>query len=249
MELLQRMTHRSHKQMNRLVRKIHHLPRHSTKHESSAETNVHVGSGEYVMDIAIGTPSLTFPAIIDTGSDLIWTQCKPCGRCFSQPTLIFDPSTSSTYKRLPCTAKLCKALPYYKSKGPIQSTPLLKNPIFPFYYYLSLLGITVGTTKLDIPSSTFALNSNGTGGMIIDSSTSITYLEMSGYNAVKRADLALPESNYFIHDSDTDLFCLTVMGSSGGMSILGSMQQENFKIIYDTNKSKLSFIPTQCDQL
>lgn len=79
MELLQRMTHRSHKQMNRLVRKIHHLARHSTKHESSAETNVDVGSGEYVMDIAIGTPSLTFPAIIDTGSDLIWTQCKPCG--------------------------------------------------------------------------------------------------------------------------------------------------------------------------
>ncbi|KAF3338413.1 aspartic proteinase nepenthesin-2 [Carex littledalei] len=392
MELLQRMTHRSHKRMNRLVRKTHHPPRHSTKHESSAETNVHVGSGEYVMDIAIGTPSLTFPAIIDTGSDLIWTQCKPCGRCFSQPTPIFDPSTSSTYKRLPCTAELCKALPYYKcglnnascqyqyvygdgsfthgnlssetftlgskkfnniafgcgnlnsdgfaessglvglgrskyslvsqlkfkafsycfasldkqkqspmlfgslcylnasvAKGPAQTTPLLKNPIFPFYYYLSLLGITVGTTKLDIPSSTFALNSNGTGGMLIDSGTSITYLEQTGYDAVKRhfisqmrlpvadgkdigfdlcfasrskpsfalpkfilhfdgADLALPENNYFIHDSDTGLFCLTVMGSSGGMSILGSMQQENFKIIYDTKKSKLSFIPTQCDQ-
>lgn len=71
------------------------------------------------------------------------------------------------------------------AKGPIQSTLLLKNPIFPFYYFLSLLGITVGTTKLDIPSSTFALNSNGTGGMIIDSGTSTTYLEMSGYNAVK----------------------------------------------------------------
>lgn len=391
-ELLQRMTRRSHQRMTRLVRKTHNLPKHNTKHGSSTETDVHVGSGEFVTDIAIGTPSLSFPAIIDTGSDLIWTQCKPCARCFSQPTTIFDPSTSSTYKRLPCTAKLCKALPAYKcsskdtsclyeyiygdnsftignlssetfilgskkahkiafgcgnrnsdgfsgssglvglgrsklslisqlkfkefsyclssldekkqspmffgsfpylnesaTTGPLQSTPLLKNPKGYFFYYLSLLGITVGTTKLDIPSSTFALKSDGTGGTIIDSGTSITYLETSGYNAVRKAfisqiklpvanksatgfdlcfstpskadfalpkfifhfdgaDLSLPESNYFIHDSDTGLLCLSVMGSSG-MSILGSMQQENFKIIYNIKKNVLSFIPTQCDKL
>lgn len=48
---------------------------------------------------------------MDTGSDLIWTQCKPCLRCFSQPTPVFDLKKSSSYSNVSCSNKLCEALP------------------------------------------------------------------------------------------------------------------------------------------
>ncbi|KAF0905253.1 hypothetical protein E2562_003854 [Oryza meyeriana var. granulata] len=50
------------------------------------------GAVSYHMNLSTGTPPLTFPAIIDTGSDLIWTQCAPCTKCFKQLTLLFEPS-------------------------------------------------------------------------------------------------------------------------------------------------------------
>ncbi|KAG6539076.1 hypothetical protein ZIOFF_004229 [Zingiber officinale] len=260
------------------------------------QASVHAGSGEFLMDLAIGTPSLAYSAILDTGSDLIWTQCKPCVRCFLQPSAVFDPSISSTYKKLPCTGELCHALPTSRcaaafdckylytygdssstqgvlasetfelgsdakptavpgvafgcgdtnvgngfsqgagivglGRGPlslisqlglgkfsycltsldqskkspllfgsladlsasegtvaVQSIPLLKNPQQPSFYYLPLKGITVGGTRLQIPSSAFALQQDGTGGVIIDSGTSITYLEAAAYRQVKRAFL------------------------------------------------------------
>jgi len=35
------------------------------------------GDLEYVVDLAIGTPPQPVSALLDTGSDLIWTQCAP----------------------------------------------------------------------------------------------------------------------------------------------------------------------------
>ncbi|GAB2211683.1 hypothetical protein Drorol1_Dr00025012 [Drosera rotundifolia] len=82
---------------------------------SGAQTPVYsnVGDGEYLMRIAIGSSRSPAIAILDTGSDLIWFQCKPCKPCFSQPSPTFNPKTSSTYKLLPCNNKYCQALPYY----------------------------------------------------------------------------------------------------------------------------------------
>jgi len=38
------------------------------------------GSGEFMTTMAIGTPSVSYTRILDTGSDLIWAQCRPCLR-------------------------------------------------------------------------------------------------------------------------------------------------------------------------
>jgi hypothetical protein len=62
----------------------------------------------YVMSYSIGTPPFQFYGIVDTGSDLIWSQCKPCKPCFNQTSQIFDPSKSSTYKIISCTSPTCK---------------------------------------------------------------------------------------------------------------------------------------------
>ncbi|CAM8954743.1 unnamed protein product [Rhodiola kirilowii] len=251
------------------------------------ETPVHVGNGEFLMSLSIGTPPQNYEAIMDTGSDLIWTQCKPCKQCFDQPTPIFDPKQSSSFSKLPCSSQLCKALStsscstgeceyaysygdYSSTQGVLASetfrfgdekvdkvgfgcgednegsgfsqgsglvglgrgplslvsqlgepkfsyclvsidsskgsssllmgslakvngtkdgaivtTPLIKNPSQPSFYYLGLQGITVGTTRLPIEESTFDLQDDGTGGMIIDSGTTITYLEKSAFDTLK----------------------------------------------------------------
>lgn len=79
--------------------------------DSQVEASVHAGTGEFLMSLAIGTPPETFSAIVDSGSDLIWTQCKPCKQCYDQPTPIFDPKKSSSFSNMPCNSQLCDALP------------------------------------------------------------------------------------------------------------------------------------------
>ncbi|KAK7818694.1 aspartic proteinase cdr1 [Quercus suber] len=49
------------------------------------------------MKASIGTPQVDIYGIIDTASDLVWTQCVPCDICFNQIHPKFDPKNSSTY--------------------------------------------------------------------------------------------------------------------------------------------------------
>ncbi|XP_039169390.1 aspartic proteinase CDR1 [Eucalyptus grandis] len=66
--------------------------------------------GEYVMKVSLGTPPVDFLGYADTGSDLIWTQCKPCTDCFEQASPLFDPSKSSTYKEVSCQTSQCEVI-------------------------------------------------------------------------------------------------------------------------------------------
>ncbi|KAM0871564.1 hypothetical protein ACQ4PT_039305 [Festuca glaucescens] len=294
LQLVRRAARRSHHRMSRLVARTTGVPMMSRKAAASAgadlQVPVHAGNGEFLMDLSIGTPALPYAAIIDTGSDLVWTQCKPCVDCFNQSTPVFDPSSSSTYSALPCSSSFCGDLPTSKcttatkcgytytygdssstqgvlaaetftlaktklpgvafgcgdtnegegftqgaglvglgrgplslvsqlgldkfsycltslddtSKSPlllgslaaisktaaassVQTTPLVKNPSQPSFYYVTLKGLTVGSTHITLPSSAFSVQDDGTGGVIVDSGTSITYLELQGYRALKKA--------------------------------------------------------------
>jgi Xylanase inhibitor N-terminal/Xylanase inhibitor C-terminal len=258
---------------------------------ASVKILVGPSQGEYLMDLAIGTPPRPYSAMIDTGSDLIWTQCTPCVLCVDQPTPYFDPLASKTFVRLSCSSTGCLALDYplcYENIcvymysysdgantvgvlanetftfgtssnnvtvpniaygcgnlnegslfngsgmvglgrgplslinqlgpkkfaycltyffspvsssllfgtmanlnttsiiGPVQSTPFIINTALPSLYYISLIGITVGTTHLPTTPSTFALNSDGTGGTIIDSGSSLSYLQLEAYNLLQQ---------------------------------------------------------------
>lgn len=64
---------------------------------------------EYVVTIGIGTPPRNFTVLFDTGSDLTWVQCLPCpdSSCYPQQEPLFDPSKSSTYVDVPCSAPEC----------------------------------------------------------------------------------------------------------------------------------------------
>ncbi|CAL4992557.1 unnamed protein product [Urochloa decumbens] len=66
-------------------------------------TRLYSGQAEYLMELAIGMPPVPFVALVDTGSDLTWTQCKPCKLCFAQDTPIYDPTASSTFSPVTCS--------------------------------------------------------------------------------------------------------------------------------------------------
>jgi hypothetical protein len=48
---------------------------------------------------------------MSAGSDLIWTQCLPCDRCYKQKYPPFDPLISSTYSDISCQSEQCHLLP------------------------------------------------------------------------------------------------------------------------------------------
>lgn len=73
-------------------------------------------------------------------------------------------------------------------------TPLLKNPKLDTFYYVELLGISVGGKPVrGISASLFRLDQTGNGGVIIDSGTSVTRFTRPAYVALRNAfGLGLP---------------------------------------------------------
>ncbi|XP_078443784.1 aspartyl protease family protein At5g10770-like [Wolffia australiana] len=73
---------------------------------------------------------------------------------------------------------------YLNMGSPLQRdvvyTPLRTNPNLPFFYFVDLIGITVGSTKLSIPLKVFR-----SAGTIIDSGTVITRLPPAAYVALR----------------------------------------------------------------
>ncbi|XP_016164032.1 aspartic proteinase nepenthesin-1 [Arachis ipaensis] len=113
-------------------------------------SGVSLGSGEYFMDVFIGTPPKHFSLILDTGSDLNWIQCVPCLACFDQTGPYYDPRESSSFKNISCSDPRCQLVtspdPPRPCKGKDQSCPY-------FYWY----GDSSNTTG-DFALETFTVN-------------------------------------------------------------------------------------------
>ncbi|MCO5595092.1 hypothetical protein L7F22_049130 [Adiantum nelumboides] len=270
----------------------------SSQFSSSAKFRVNAGPGIYMMEVTIGTPALTFPLIMDTGSQLVWMQCQPCQACVTQDTPPFVPASSSTFATLPCSSAACQSLPgqcqsdsschytySYASQASTQGqlgtdtltllstdgtstafpglafgcgynnqgeyggaaglvgmgqsalslpsqlgqalggkkfsyclvsptgssssskattlvmgeaategassmgfTPMLANPaVVAALYYIDVIGFSVNNQRLNIPAGTFSIESNGGGGMILDSGTTYTYVPNAAFVALQQA--------------------------------------------------------------
>ncbi|CAK9224450.1 unnamed protein product [Sphagnum troendelagicum] len=76
------------------------------------DSPVQAVGGDYSMAVSVGTPPQQFIATIDTGSDLVWLNCKPCIQCISPaPDSPFDPTLSSSYQEASCTDAACTDFP------------------------------------------------------------------------------------------------------------------------------------------
>ncbi|XP_028805733.1 aspartic proteinase CDR1-like [Neltuma alba] len=94
-----------------LPRANHFFPAeaHDQSVNDAVESQVVSVRGEYVMSYSVGTPPFEIFGIADTGSDLIWTQCKPCEGCYNQTAPLFDPKNSRTFQKIPCSSPKCSS--------------------------------------------------------------------------------------------------------------------------------------------
>ncbi|KAK1418641.1 hypothetical protein QVD17_27786 [Tagetes erecta] len=382
--------HRDFKRVKTITSLIQQLKPNKTKTDfsSSVISGLSQGSGEYFTRIGIGTPPRYAYMVLDTGSDVVWIQCSPCRRCYTQSDPIFDPAKSKSFSTIPCGTPLCNRLDspgcnqrkkcmYQVSYGdgsftvgefstetltfrktkvnnvafgcghdneglfvgaagllglgrgklsfPNQAgrqfgskfsyclvdrstsakpsslvfgngavsrvarfTPLLNNPKLDTFYYVGLTGVSVGGARVPgISSSLFQLDSSGNGGVIIDSGTSVTRLTRPAYVALRNAflsgtshlkrgpnfslfdacfdlsgktevkvptvvmhftgaDVSLPASNYLIPVDSNGSFCLAFAGTTSGLSIIGNIQQQGFRVVYDLAGSRVGFAPKGC---
>ncbi|KAF7840606.1 aspartyl protease family protein 2 [Senna tora] len=348
---------------------------------SSVISGLAQGSGEYFTRFGVGTPARYVYMVLDTGSDVVWLQCSPCKKCYTQTDPVFNPAKSRSFARVPCGSPLCRRLDspgcnqkkvcmYQVSYGdgsftlgefstetltfrgtrvarvalgcghdnqglfvgaagllglgrgrlsfPTQTgrrfnrkfsyclvdrsassrpssilfgdsavsrtarfTPLLKNPKLDTFYYVELVGISVGGARVrGVSASLFRLDPAGNGGVIIDSGTSVTRLTRPAYTAMRDAfrvgashlklapefslfdtcydlsgktevkvptvvlhfrgaDVSLPATNYMIPVDSSGIFCFAFAGTMGGLSIIGNIQQQGFRVVYDLSSSRI----------
>jgi hypothetical protein len=83
-------------------------------HDSSSrnfDNPVEPVGGDYVIALSVGTPPQHFIVFIDTGSDLVWLNCKPCIQCIVNAShLPFDPTQSTSYQQASCPDAACTVL-------------------------------------------------------------------------------------------------------------------------------------------
>ncbi|KAJ0986632.1 hypothetical protein J5N97_004988 [Dioscorea zingiberensis] len=146
------------------------------------------------------------------------------------------------------------------SKTQIQYTPLVLNPSNSSFYYLTLHGITVGETKLQIPKGTFEVRKDGVSLLLMPPVFSaidacFSFEPKSNVEVPKLiyhfdgADLVLPVENYVFTDSENGVMCLAILEGNEGVSTFGGIHQSNINMMFDLNKGELSFAPAHCKEL
>ncbi|KAL9261082.1 Aspartic proteinase nepenthesin-2-like protein [Drosera capensis] len=89
-------------------------------------------------------------------------------------------------------------------RGPVRKTPIVRNPSDSTSYYISILGIIIGRKRLDIPPETFALNPDGSGGVLVDSGTTLFYMPDSAYDLVEKELTELIKLEQYIPHNKTE---------------------------------------------
>ena len=282
------------------------------------------GRLHHTLTVSIGTPPQPRTLILDTGSDLIWTQCKLFDTRQHREKPLYDPAKSSSFAAAPCDGRLCETgsfntkncsrnkciytynygsattkgelasetftfgehrrvsvsldfgcgkltsgslpgasgilgispdrlslvsqlqiprfsycltpfldrnttshiffgamadLSKYRTTGPIQTTSLVTNPDGSnYYYYVPLIGISVGTKRLNVPVSSFAIGRDGSGGTFVDSGDTTGMLPSVVMEALKEAlveAVKLPVVNATDHGYEYEL-CFQLPRNGGG---------------------------------
>ncbi|CAH9072874.1 unnamed protein product [Cuscuta epithymum] len=113
-------------------------------------SGVSLGSGEYFMDVFVGTPPKHFSLILDTGSDLNWIQCVPCLDCFEQKGPYYDPKDSISFRNISCNDPRCHLVSSPDPPIPCKSD----SQTCPYYYWYGDSSNTTGDFSLE----TFTVN-------------------------------------------------------------------------------------------
>ncbi|KAM0824292.1 hypothetical protein ACQ4PT_047384 [Festuca glaucescens] len=173
---------------------------------------------EYLIHLSIGTPQPQRVALtLDTGSDLIWTQCG-CRSCFHQPFPALDASASSTLRNYSCFDPLC-------AWGGLALSGCTVNDNQCFYVHSN--GDNSGFTSGKISEDTFTFQANGKAVAVMPSlrfgcgmyNTGNFKSNESGVAGFGRGPMSLPSQLKALKFS----YCFTSIVESGNSPVfLGS---------------------------
>ncbi|XP_058777075.1 aspartic proteinase CDR1-like [Vicia villosa] len=96
--------------VQRSINRANYIYNEFSPTKSKLESSMPYDDGEYLMGYSVGTPPFKVYGFLDTGSNLIWLQCKPCNRCYNQTSPIFNPLKSSSYQNIRCSSRTCKSM-------------------------------------------------------------------------------------------------------------------------------------------
>lgn len=117
---------------------------------AKVESGVSLGSGEYFMDVFIGTPPKHYSLILDTGSDLNWIQSIPCYDCFEQNGPYYNPKDSKSFRNISCHDPRCQLVSSPDPPQPCKD----ENQTCPYFYWYGDSSNTTGDFALE----TFTIN-------------------------------------------------------------------------------------------
>ncbi|OEL21340.1 Aspartyl protease family protein 2 [Dichanthelium oligosanthes] len=231
--------------------------------------------------LGLGRGSLSFPTQIS----------RRYGRSFSY--CLVDRTSSSSSDTNPGSTSRSSTVTFGSgAMGASASfTPMVRNPRMETFYYVQLVGISVGGARVPgVAESDLRLDpSTGRGGVIVDSGTSVTRLARPAYSALRDAfrgaaaglrlspggfslfdtcydlggrkvvkvptvsmhfaggaEAALPPENYLIPVDSRGTFCFAFAGTDGGVSIIGNIQQQGFRVVFDGDGQRVGFAPKGC---
>ncbi|KAL6969797.1 Aspartic endopeptidase [Sarracenia purpurea var. burkii] len=71
------------------------------------------GSGQYYVDLSLGSPPQRLRLVADTGSDLLWVTCSACNNCtHRRPASAFFARRSSSFSLHHCFDSACQLVPH-----------------------------------------------------------------------------------------------------------------------------------------
>ncbi|XP_059654300.1 aspartic proteinase CDR1-like [Cornus florida] len=163
------------------------------------------GTGEYLMKISIGTPPVETLVLIDTGSDLIWTQCQPCKRCFKQKYPRYNPKNSSTFKEVSCRSNLCQYIERRSCPADNGSCQYLQTYVDTSYTsgFIATDTVTLGSTtgrSVSLPKIVFGCGLDNVGvfpggGIIGLGGGELSLISQLGYSIGGKFSYCLVPSN------------------------------------------------------
>ncbi|XP_040382436.1 aspartic proteinase nepenthesin-1-like [Oryza brachyantha] len=231
-ERVRRAADRTHRRVNGLLGSVDE-PSTGKLRSDGAAANVHASTATYLVDVAIGTPPLPLTAVLDTGSDLVWTQCDaPCRTCFPQPSPLYVPGRSATYANVSCRSPMCQALqspwsrcsapdpscPYYFSYGDGTSTDgVLATETFTLGSDTTVRGVAFGcgTENLGGTDNSSGLVGMGRGPLSLVSQLGVTRFSycFTPFNATAASPLFLGSSARLSSSAKTTPFAPNPSGA------------------------------------
>ncbi|KAE8774309.1 aspartic proteinase nepenthesin-2-like [Hordeum vulgare] len=190
---------------------------------ATVESGVAVGSGEYLVDVYVGTPPRRFRMIMDTGSDLNWLQCAPCLDCFHQTGPVFDPAASASYRNVTCGDSRCGLVsPPPPLTGPRSCRKPRSDPC-PYYYWYGDQSNTTG----DLALEAFTVNLTQSGTRRVDGvafgcghQNRGLFHGAAGLLGLGRGPLSFASQLRGVYGGHAFSYCLVEHGSAAGSKII-----------------------------